>query len=124
MGNIEIEIEPIGKPRMTQRDKTGWKQTKAVRKYFAWKTEFVMKCRVAGVKGLGGELRVVFVIPFPRSYSVKRKKYLDGKPHEVKPDIDNIEKAVMDCLCKNDSHVHTHHTRKIWGYEGKIIFEK
>jgi Holliday junction resolvase RusA-like endonuclease len=42
-------------------------------------------------------------------------------PHQMKPDIDNMLKAFMDALMKEDSHVHTiGKMTKIWGVHGHI----
>jgi Holliday junction resolvase RusA-like endonuclease len=48
---------------------------------------------------------------------------MNGKPHQVKPDIDNMLKAVFDVLCpQGDQGIHSIVAKKIWGEEGKIIF--
>ena len=56
----------------------------------------------------------------PASWSEKKKKEMDGKPHQQKPDIDNLEKAFLDALCKDDSYVYAHAGEKYWGREGAI----
>jgi Holliday junction resolvase RusA-like endonuclease len=44
-----------------------------------------------------------------------------GKPHKIKPDLDNLLKGVFDCLSENaDSHVYEVWAKKIWGEEGQI----
>ena len=51
-----------------------------------------------------------------------KTKDLDGKPHTLKPDLDNLIKAFQDSLLDNDSFIHTYkNISKIWGYDGKII---
>ena len=66
-------------------------------------------------------LEVKFYIPMPKSWSKKKKKTLWGHPHQQKPDIDNLAKAFMDCLCKEDSFVYRLKVSKYWAEEGKII---
>ena len=44
-----------------------------------------------------------------------------GKPHKVKPDIDNLLKAVMDALIENDQSVYRVTAMKFWDALGSII---
>ncbi|MBU2647518.1 RusA family crossover junction endodeoxyribonuclease [bacterium] len=118
---IELPIEPVAKPRQTQRDK--WQQRPVVMKYRAFADELRLRCRVLGFQ-LTGTLDAVFVLPMPKSWSKKKRAEMDGTPHLSKPDTDNLEKAVQDALCVDDSHIWKHRTEKVWGYEGKIIFRK
>jgi len=106
-------IVPIGKPRMTQRDR--WKQRPVVLRYHAFKD----LCREWNVE-LSDHFRVIFVIPMPKSWSKKKKAAHDGQPHRAKPDIDNVLKALMDAVLEDDSHVWSVRASKRWGYEGKI----
>ena len=46
---------------------------------------------------------------------------MDGKPHQQKPDWDNLSKAWQDALCDDDSYVYDAHCRKFWGRTGAII---
>ena len=41
-------------------------------------------------------------------------------PHKQKPDVDNMAKAVMDALLKDDSGVYHISVTKFWAYEGSI----
>ena len=72
---------------------------------------------------LKDDVNVIFVLPMPSSWSNKKRLAMDGKPHQVKPDIDNMLKAVFDVLCpQGDQSIHSIVAKKIWGEEGKIIF--
>ena len=51
----------------------------------------------------------------------KKKKELDGKFHDKRPDIDNLVKGVMDALYEEDSHIHTICCKKYWSLEPKMI---
>lgn len=108
-------IDPVGKPRMTQRDK--WKKRPCVLKYHAFKDA----CRAHGVTlPADGDITVAFVIPMPKGWSnPKRIKHL-GKPHQQKPDIDNLVKALLDAVLKEDSHVWKISAMKVWGEVGRI----
>lgn len=66
------------------------------------------------------QLVVDFFIAMPNSWSKKKKSEMVGMPHENKPDIDNVCKAFMDAVLKQDSIVHTLIARKFWSEEPMI----
>ena len=109
-----IVITPVGKPRMTQRDR--WKERQAVMKYRAFADELRLKYRTP----LPGIVRLAFEIPMPPSWSKKKKDMMRGQPHCQVPDVDNLGKATLDALCKNDAHVWNLHATKVWADEGAI----
>ena len=114
---MEIRINPIGKPRMTQRDK--WAKRKCVVKYF----EFADKMREEAEEQhfrINDAVEIEFRIAMPKSWSKKKKIEMLGQSHTQKPDIDNLIKAVLDSLLKDDSGVHTVRARKYWGIDGQI----
>jgi len=118
----EFNLTPIGKPRMTQRDKWLNPPREAILKYrlskqametYAMMTKFSLK----------DKLECIFHLPMPKSWSNKKKERMALTPHQSKPDLDNILKFVMDTLLpQSDSNVHTIIAKKIWDFEGKIIF--
>jgi Holliday junction resolvase RusA-like endonuclease len=114
-----INITPVAKPRMVRSDK--WKKRPVVLSYWAFKDELTLLTKRAGVK-LSDELNVVFVLPMPISWSKKKRQEMDGKPHQQKSDLDNLVKAIQDCLLKDDSGIYKINASKYWGIEGKIIF--
>jgi Holliday junction resolvase RusA-like endonuclease len=57
----------------------------------------------------------------PNSWSEKKKAKMNGFHHEVKPDTDNITKAVKDTLKKSDSEVWWEKAEKRWAYRGSIL---
>ena len=110
-----FNIKPVSKPRMTRRDK--WAKRECVLDYYTFKDELLLQAKVNGANGtfeLPDEFRVVFGIPFPRSYSVKRKELLLGSPNRVKPDLDNYLKALMDVFQVNDAGIWHIEASKIW----------
>ena len=120
----EFLITPLGKPRMTQRDKwlnparkvvTKYRLTKHAIQFYACEQKFI----------LPEITNVTFVLPVSKSWSKKKKQQSIGQPHRQKPDLDNILKFLMDSLLPDggDEVVHTIHAKKIWGEEGKIIIE-
>jgi len=110
-------ITPVGKPRMTQRDR--WKKRPATDKYWA----FCDACRFYGVS-IENNDAVIFHIPMPASWSKKKKTEYDGKPHQQKPDIDNLCKALLDAIYNDDAHIHAITLSKLWAYEGAIEVKK
>lgn len=111
------DITPRPAPRMTKADR--WKKRPCVLRYFAFRDE----CKLKNVTFDNGQ-SITFVVPFPKSYSKKKKQSLDGQPHTLKPDIDNLTKALFDALYDDDAHIwHIAGLKKIWGYEGKIIIK-
>jgi Holliday junction resolvase RusA-like endonuclease len=57
----------------------------------------------------------------PSSWSKKKRQAMAGKPHQQKPDKDNLEKALMDAIYADDSHIWDSRVTKLWGEEGQII---
>jgi Holliday junction resolvase RusA-like endonuclease len=109
------DITPMGKPRMTQRDK--WKKRPVVERYFAFRDQV----RLQGIQLPEYGYYIVFVLPMPKSWSKKKKAEMDRKPHQQRPDKDNLEKALLDAVFKDDCRVWDGRVTKIWGREGKII---
>ncbi len=107
-------ITPNTKPRMTQRDK--WKVRPCVAKYRAFKDEVRLK-RVS----LPETYHVIFVMPLPAKWSAKNKALMDGQAHKIVPDKDNLEKALLDAIYGDDSHVWDGRVTKVWGRAGQII---
>jgi len=110
-----IYIKPIAKPRMTRQDR--WKKRKCVVDYWAFKDEL----RKHNIK-LSDKLEVEFHLKMPDSWSKKKKAQMLGKPHKQRPDVDNMCKAIMDCLLKEDSHIYHINASKYWSEEDYIVF--
>lgn len=124
-----FDVIPIGAPRLTQSDK--WKtnpnhpdplkrQRKVVTQYWAFKTLLQLQANQMKFE-LGNVLDALYLIPMPNSWSNKKKERMNGMPCEVKPDTDNITKAVKDTLRKNDSDIWYEKAEKRWAYHGSII---
>jgi Holliday junction resolvase RusA-like endonuclease len=114
---IKHSIRPVAKCRMTQRDK--WAKRPAVLRYRAFKD---------AVRRQGLELNpdgywVEFVFAVPKSLSKKERELrLWGlRRHTIKPDKDNLEKALLDALYLDDSHCWRGGCSKTWGEEDAII---
>jgi Holliday junction resolvase RusA-like endonuclease len=57
---------------------------------------------------------ITFVIPVPASWSKKKKKLYHGTFHQSKPDIDNLQKAFLDSLMKEDKQIAHLEVQKRW----------
>lgn len=59
------------------------------------------------------------------SWSQKRRAAQIGQPHTQRPDLDNIQKAILDGLNRiafaDDGQVSQITTRKLWGEQAKTI---
>lgn len=124
-----FDIIPIGAPRMTQSDR--WKtnshhsdpkkrQRTAVTQYFSFKDKLKIQAKLMGFQ-LYDYLDAVYFMPMPNSWSEKKKDRMNGLPCTVKPDTDNITKALKDTLLKNDSCVWYEKAEKRWAYRGAIL---
>lgn len=110
---------PMGKPRMTQRDK--WQKRPAVLRYRKYCDELREVAFAAGldhVKNVYG-LMVTAFCAMPQSWSEAKKRATDGQIHQQKPDWDNIGKAVSDALFEEDSIVAFAAVLKYWCREGQ-----
>lgn len=77
------------------------------------------------------EIELVFVFPIRKSWSKVKKRGMWNKAHTIKPDLDNLEKTVLDALnglaFKDDSQVCLVTKEKFWNDEAyteiKITYE-
>ncbi|QSW33791.1 MULTISPECIES: RusA family crossover junction endodeoxyribonuclease [Leclercia] len=111
-------VVPMGKPRMTRADK--WKKRPEVLRYRA----FCDHVRLLGVKLPEANSHVTFILPMPKSWSKKKRAEMNGKPHQSKPDKDNLEKALLDALFEDDAHIWDSRVTKLWGEVGQIIIRE
>lgn len=109
-------IEPVPKPRMTQRDK--WKKRECVLRYRKFK-DLVRLRRVR----LPQPCHIVFWLPMPASWKAPERAQMAGTAHQQKPDLDNLLKALLDAVHADDAHLHDIHVEKRWGYVGCIDVE-
>lgn len=111
-----FDIQPLAKPRMTGRDK----YRPAHKRYWAFKEECQLKMKNVELDGAN----VVFMMPMPKSWSMKKRYAMLGEPHRQKPDLDNLIKALGDALYGDDSHIATISASKRWGDTGAIIINR
>ena len=114
----EYQIDPVAKPRQTQRDR--WQKRTCVMKY----RDFADKCRALKIYVPEAGAHVTFILSMPASWSKKKKVAMDGQPHQQRKDIDNLIKSLLDALYHDDSCVWDIRATKIWGRIGKIIINE
>ena len=112
------DIVPVPKPRMTRSDR--WKTRPSTARYWAFKEEVRLKRVKVPEKGA----HITFVMPVPKSWAKRKKAEYLGKPHQQKPDVDNLVKALLDAIYDDDAHVWDVRATKIWGEVGKIVVEE
>ena len=118
MDILDVNIEPIGKPRMTQRDK--WAKRACVERYYSFKDIIRLEAKKQKFE-LSNSFKVSFFVPMPKSWNKFKKAQMNFAHHQQKPDIDNMLKALMDSLLEDDSKVYEVTMSKIWSYEGRIL---
>lgn len=112
---IVLNITPIPKPRMTQRDR--WAKRPVVLRYHGYADELR---RLWGGEPVPDVFWITFYMPMPSSWSQKKKQQMDGEPHQQRPDVDNLLKAFLDALCDDDSFVWDVRSRKLWSSQPRI----
>lgn len=114
---IKYNIEGVPKPRMTRAD--SWKKRPIVVRYWAYKDKLK-------------ELKVILPIPcsikfeleMPKSWSKKKRIQMSGKPHESKPDIDNLIKGLFDAVFDKDETIWSVYAEKRWAEIPSITIAK
>ena len=116
---VIARVTPMGAPRMTQRDK--WKKRPVVVRYRAFKD--ALRESVPDVPEDAAGVSWVAYMPFPKSYSKKKRAELAGQAHRQKPDRDNIDKAILDTLFKEDCRISFGTLSKRWDDGGGARIE-
>lgn len=110
---LTIQAVPMGKPRMTRRDK--WQKRECVTRYRAFADE-LREAFGLSHKLTQAPLRLDWraYLPMPESWSRTKRESMRGQPHRQKPDRDNIDKAILDALFQDDSAIAQGVTAKYW----------
>lgn len=108
-------IDPVSAPRQVRKD--AWKPSTHVMRYRAYRDEL----RIKQLQIPEPFHHLVFVLPMSASWSEREKERLEGTPHHLKPDRDNLEKAVLDAYFGEDCHIWNGATTKIWGKRGALL---
>ena len=109
------DIDPTPKPRQTNCSR--WKKTESDKRYYAFKDDIKFSKVVVPESGY----HVLFVLKMPLSWSKKKKDKTRHTACQKTPDKDNLEKALLDSIFKQDSHIWDGRVSKVWGDSGKLI---
>ena len=115
---VSIPVNPMGAVRQTKRDK--WKKRPVVERYHQFRDDLRYACKSNNFE-LGDTFEIIFYIPMPKSWSKKKTIKTYNTPHNQKPDIDNLVKAVMDALMTDDKQVWKIKAEKRWSDSGSIM---
>jgi Holliday junction resolvase RusA-like endonuclease len=115
-----FNITPIGKPRMTRRDKWAKTRTVAASKYMVWRNQLELLVDEQKFT-IGDGVQVIFLLPFKKNWSKEKCEEMRGMPHQEKPDTDNMLKGFIDVLAKSDQRIYDKHPLKFWWDTGKIV---
>jgi Holliday junction resolvase RusA-like endonuclease len=114
---ITFKIRPVPKPRQSIRDK--WSPSKSTLRYRLFADE--LRYQAMDMKFvLPDSFAVEFIIPMPKSWSIRQKSLMNGKPHKQTPDLSNLLKSLEDALRKEDKEIWDVHASKRWGETGLI----
>jgi len=127
-GRIGIIVfgPPVSKPRMTQQDKwkVGDKARPGVKKYRNWCD--CVRPVVAGKLPNPSEIQELnwraYFEP-AQTWPKKKKLAAIGQLHRQKPDVDNIYKAILDCLFVEDSAIAAGTVKKLWDWKPRVEIE-
>ena len=110
-------IDPTPQTRRTRSET--WKPRPGSSRYYAFRDDVRLRHVTAMRCGQG----VIFLLPIPKSTSKKERARLMGTPHMNKPDVDNLEKALLDSIWpEGDQEVWDWRCSKLWWDRGAIIF--
>lgn len=100
--NLPFEPTPKGRPRFTVKYNKVLTHTPPKTKAFESQIAFYYASEGGYIfeKGTPIEVTIIFGMPIPKSSTKKQKEYMlyGIKQHTVKPDLDNLTKAVLDGL--------------------------
>lgn len=88
-----------------------WRKRPRVTQYWAFKDELVLQAAQNGFK-ISDAYEIEFIF--------ESEEHLWGKPHKKKPDLDNLVKAVQDCLWKSDQSIYATISTKTFGKSNQI----
>jgi len=108
----------MGKPRMTRKD--AWAKRACVVRYWEFKAALnkVLNENPFIIEAIdwGVIYRVDWTAYFtiPKSWSKKKKDQHRGQIHRHRPDRDNVDKAILDAIFKDDSIISDGLLKKRW----------
>lgn len=105
MKEFLVPMTPVPKPRMTQRDKWLNPPRPPVLRYRAFEERLYTLARASHFEMPESGASIHFAMPMPCSWSKKKREAMRGQPHQQRPDLDNLIKAVFDALLGEDCKI-------------------
>lgn len=115
---IILNVVPVGAVRMTQKMK--FSNIPKVARYYAFRDMLRLQANLKRLK-LTNSFKIIFYLPIPQSY--KKRELYEEKPHDKKPDIDNLEKGFLDTLYPKDQKVYHIDSYKYYSMNPRIEVE-
>ena len=124
-----IPGNPVGKGRPRATTINGMARMYTPKKTASYETLVVMSYTQAGGTKMIGPIGMHIAATFemPLSWSMRKRKLMDGGPCQKKPDADNVMKVVADALngvaYHDDSSIVFASVSKRWGQDGSVTVE-
>lgn len=107
--SMAFSVIPMGAPRMVRSDK--WRKRPVVLRYFDYRAQLQLQAGTWMPEA--HSMWLVFLIPMPESWTIKKKTEMRYMPHQQKPDKDNLEKGFLDAFGE-DQHIWDGRVSKLW----------
>lgn len=126
MKTYRFDIEPVAAVRTSRGDVVMARRGNprpAIARYYVFREQLNILALQQNFVMPEFGYRLVFHLPMPASWSAKKRREMCGQPHQQRPDKDNLEKAFLDALLEEDSHIWDGRVTKLWAETGHIILE-
>jgi len=116
-----IPMDPFPAPRMSRRDR--FRPSPSAQRFYGNRDEMRAHLSTLGISELPPAMGFSFHIPVSKSWSNAKKELHIGGMHQMKPDLDNLIKAVLDSITygkgRDDAHLGSIlFAQKVWATEG------
>lgn len=110
----QIDVCPCPAPRQTRSDQ--YRVRPAVARYRLFRDLVRAEWRECKWIGPADYMEVTFWIPMPKTWSQKKKDQMVFRPHQGKPDLDNLAKGFWDAIYRDEDDSHIYHAvlSKYW----------
>jgi hypothetical protein len=109
-----LDVVPVPAPRQSRRD--AWAPRPCVRRYRAMRDHLrLLRPR------LPERIVMIFYLAMPRSWTMEQRRAHAGEAHRVRPDADNLGKALLDALARQDADKYDVRAIKVWSWAPRIV---
>ncbi len=122
--SLMLPIAPMGAVRLSSSDR--WKKRPRAVKYFTWKNQIqtlVSEACNGLLPDVPIRMDVAFYIAMTETWTKKKKKEMEGKPHRQKFDLDNLVKGLWDSMFGDDAEISDSFSMKRWVKQGEERIE-